>query len=526
VPSKLTIFSNFKRNGGAASVNTDLFRNLAPSAESMHAHARHLLMTRQLSLAAQLAEWLDTRSPDRMEGEKLEILARSKMAVRDTAGLLRLLQRHDTATLNLWFLNDAAIYLQHEGEYVAAIDLLMNQKAGPNWDGLLEIRLTELTQCKESESFIPYFRRAEFIPHQRADGLMIDEPWYTAYCNVDKFISINGEAGDFRWPRRLKCVRSSEIQLEDVIVLSDCSVLTPDVLLYESVKAVQHSWRFTHPRCNDFFGQYTALDPWIQLTSTPRIDAEIPHAFLVPNPIEGVGHFIHDALPVVDSFWRYCAQAHEPTIVLRRLRPFDRQAILDLITRFFGNVRVLQIEPGSGVKVKRLFATTSPFSPSQDAVCAEAIASVNSRARVHYASASTAQRRIYIARDDGQNIDARAVIDSLIVGSGLLERAGFEKVTLSKLGLGAQMEIFAGASHIAGVHGAGLMNIAFAPLGLAVTEFVVPHAANYYTIAMFSASLGYDYRAVDASRCITQDNARLSTEGIRLIEDALMRSIR
>ena len=171
-----------------------------------------------------------------------------------------------------------------------------------------------------------------------------------------------------------------------------------------------------------------------------------------------------------------------------------------------------------------MFVSTAPFSPSQDAVCVESVVSVNARAnKLLPGRPDPSRAKIYIAREDGQNIDGRATADQSIVKSGILERLGFRPVVLSRLPLDLQMEIFASASHIAGVHGAGLMNIAFAHDGLKVTEFVVSNAANYYTIAMFSSSLGFDYRAIDMLECVTEDGPTLSADGARIIEEALMR---
>jgi capsular polysaccharide biosynthesis protein len=500
---------------------------LGISPERLRDVARALLLARHYSEAARLSSWLQTFYADRSlntDSDTLDVLARTHLGVRDTAGLLSLLAHPGNGPLSVWFWNDASIYLQREGEYAAAIKLLTAQKLTANWQPLLDVRLTELEQCQQSQEFVPYFRRAEFESVPLSERILLDEPLYSVFCDVKPTLAINSGQGAFNWPKTLKCISTADLQLKDATVLSDCSVLVGKVLLYETVKAVQQSWRFTHARCNDFFGQYSASDPWIQFTRAPKIAGSLDHAFLVPNPIEGIGHFIHDALPTIDSFLRYKTSVQDPTIVLRRLRPFDRQAIRDILLNYFGDVRIVELHPGEAVLVKNLFASSAPFSPSQGSVSPRAINSIRAHRGPQIAESGSGEgAKIYIARDDGQNIDERSRIDQAVVQSGLLDRIGFRKISLSQLAFRQQLAVWQTATHVAGVHGAGLMNIAFARDELKVTELIAPAAANYYTIAMFSAAMGFDYRAIDASKCVAQSDATLTADGLQAIEALLAR---
>jgi capsular polysaccharide biosynthesis protein len=75
-----------------------------------------------------------------------------------------------------------------------------------------------------------------------------------------------------------------------------------------------------------------------------------------------------------------------------------------------------------------------------------------------------------------------------------LKNVGFQEVHGEALSLRNQAELFAGAAHIAGPHGAGMANLVFATKGTHVTEFFNPRYVNtcYWTLAN-SASLPYTY---------------------------------
>jgi capsular polysaccharide biosynthesis protein len=187
-------------------------------------------------------------------------------------------------------------------------------------------------------------------------------------------------------------------------------------------------------------------------------------------------------------------------------------------------VRIVELHPGDGILVKELHASSAPFSPSQGSVSPIAVNSIRVRCGSQVGGGAAADStKVYIARDDGQNVDHRSRVDQVVVQSGLLERLGFRKVTLSNMDFREQLAVWRTATHIAGVHGAGLMNIAFAQDGLKVTELIVPNAANYYTVAMFCSAMGFDYRAIDTSESLTHSDVTLTAAGLRSIEESLIR---
>ncbi len=79
-------------------------------------------------------------------------------------------------------------------------------------------------------------------------------------------------------------------------------------------------------------------------------------------------------------------------------------------------------------------------------------------------------RRIYISRSDATR---RRVVNEDEV-RGVLEKRGFEAVTLTGMAVADQMRLFREASVVAGPHGAGFANVAFAEPGASVVEFFHP----------------------------------------------------
>ena len=76
-------------------------------------------------------------------------------------------------------------------------------------------------------------------------------------------------------------------------------------------------------------------------------------------------------------------------------------------------------------------------------------------------------RRVYVTRRDAR---ARRLLNEEDVVA-LVERHGFDAVTLTGMPLAEQIKLFASASHVIGSHGAGLGNIIFCQSGTALCEF-------------------------------------------------------
>jgi len=102
-------------------------------------------------------------------------------------------------------------------------------------------------------------------------------------------------------------------------------------------------------------------------------------------------------------------------------------------------------------------------------------------------------KRIFISRNDAKN---RRVLNQDEIDAVLAE-FGYESVELTGKTFDEQRARFAEASHVVGVHGAGLTNILFSPPGAQVLEILPPMCAvpDYWQLAH---AMGHRYHAAIA----------------------------
>ena len=102
-----------------------------------------------------------------------------------------------------------------------------------------------------------------------------------------------------------------------------------------------------------------------------------------------------------------------------------------------------------------------------------------------------ADRRLAISRSDA---DSRRILNWGEV-EPVLARHRYETVVLSGMSFEEQRQLFSGASHVVGVHGAGLTNILFAPVQARVLEILPPLVATsaYW---MLASGIGQSYGAL------------------------------
>lgn len=106
-----------------------------------------------------------------------------------------------------------------------------------------------------------------------------------------------------------------------------------------------------------------------------------------------------------------------------------------------------------------------------------------------------APKRIFISRNDATS---RKIVNQSEIDV-VLEEFEFTSISLSNLTLAEQIQIFANAEAVVGVHGAGLTNIVFGSRSLRVLEIIPPMVATdaYWLVARslsqnYDALIGYD----------------------------------
>lgn len=103
------------------------------------------------------------------------------------------------------------------------------------------------------------------------------------------------------------------------------------------------------------------------------------------------------------------------------------------------------------------------------------------------------RKRIFISRNDAKN---RRILNQGEIDAVLAE-FGYESLELTGKTFDEQRALFSAASHVVGVHGAGLTNILFSPPGAQVLEILPPMCAvpDYWQL---STAMGHRYHAAIA----------------------------
>jgi len=106
---------------------------------------------------------------------------------------------------------------------------------------------------------------------------------------------------------------------------------------------------------------------------------------------------------------------------------------------------------------------------------------------------SRADRKIFISRADAR---ARKIINQAEI-EAILSRRGYDIVVLGEMTARQQRRVFGEASHVVGVHGAGLTNVLFCAPGTRVLE-ILPALCAAPSYWVLSTQIGHRYHAVVA----------------------------
>ena len=125
--------------------------------------------------------------------------------------------------------------------------------------------------------------------------------------------------------------------------------------------------------------------------------------------------------------------------------------------------------------------------------------------------------RLYISR--GDNTNQRVLLNEPELLNRLVSR-GFRSIELSKLSFDEQVDLFARAEAVIGVHGAGLSNLVFAPPGCLVMEI----AGQSYCPTMFEEISAHRCHKYSRLLCEQVENGwpELSKKDIRLDNQQLV----
>ena len=199
-------------------------------------------------------------------------------------------------------------------------------------------------------------------------------------------------------------------------------------------------------------------------------------------------HSLMDALPRWGLFRELFPGERPERVVVGHTSPWDRQLV-----SMTGLDRFVLVEPTSALhlRAERLLV------PAVDNQSTLAPPWVTAWLRAHLPARDVAgrPRRLYVTRGDRPNT-RRYVQEAALLPH--LERQGFVRFDPGAVSVQEQIDTFAAADVVVAPHGAGLVNLNFAPEGVRVLELFAPRYLNPGYWAITDNVPGSTYRYVVA----------------------------
>jgi len=246
------------------------------------------------------------------------------------------------------------------------------------------------------------------------------------------------------------------------------------------------------PDGNEYYAILTEDDRALDVTGTPY-NADL-HKQLLTSPPSSEGRLRSAAwvLELWDRNYAHWVEWMLVKIALLKARGLERNLLLPRKHRLTevveSSISALGIDTGSlprmGPKVLHVDELTVV---GIDYYRTSLIANLRDRLRVD-SPRKPPSRRIFVSR---KNAEWRKLINEDDCWK-VLSRFGFERVFMEDLRFQQQFDLMQEAAVFFGVHGAGMVNIMFAPKGLHVVEVFDPGFANpqYYALA---GAIGHPY---------------------------------
>lgn len=227
-------------------------------------------------------------------------------------------------------------------------------------------------------------------------------------------------------------------------------------------------------------------------------------------------HFMFDRLPKIFHLLERFGQKGSPlTILTNSGLPDFQQRAYGALTKRYPELRFEAVGAQERVRVPTLLTIDDDRNTKSTYADRAVIDFIRETYFEAYGlrAPPTGDRKLYISREDAKK--RRLSNDAEI--QAFLEARGFETILAAKLPFKEQISLFALASQVAGVHGAGLTNLVFAPPGTRVTEFF-PSTKIKNTYFLQARSAGQPYRYAIGSAAGERERFHLPLEKL---EEAL-----
>lgn len=283
--------------------------------------------------------------------------------------------------------------------------------------------------------------------------------------------------------------------LKNGTLFQDGSVLLPDghYCYYDATFNLE-PWRERHNRSVMRFIDPDSDDALIRpharsMTVTGRCFSTLS------NTTHNYGHFIHDVLSRIYYEDLGVIAPGRETVIAPQFK-FPMQKIL--FEMVFKGYQIVQAPAGTALEVEDLVLPTNlcsslRFNP-------KGIAGLAARMRRLMAPyASTERHKVCVSRRDGKDSGGRAFVNMEAFETGM-QAHGYRVVEVSALDPKAQFDLWANTTAIAGVHGAGLMNMILMQPGRYTEIGAAPRGPNYTARCAMAAGHGVSGMAGEINR--------------------------
>jgi hypothetical protein len=309
--------------------------------------------------------------------------------------------------------------------------------------------------------------------------------------------------------------------LSGAAILPGGVVVLDDTAYISEFRSVASTWRssgFWGLAPEDFgFAEYNPSEETC-VVSIPEELADLPDDapyFLFNSNLATISfsHFVHDLLCqviVYDHISHQLGSRLRPLLLrsgdtVENLdgKPFKHPMMNFLFEEVVAPLSEVFFVDEPGVRVARCYGANCGLPDPDTEGYTEIVASGFSYARQQlaqvakrYVSSAPTPRQIYVSRGDAYSGDSRE-FHNISEAEELIAGMGFRGVTVEQMPIAEALAALYFAEHMAGIHGANLMNFMFAPRLARLTE-LINYPYSWPSIAVVAAAMGVDVRRVEA----------------------------
>ncbi len=219
-------------------------------------------------------------------------------------------------------------------------------------------------------------------------------------------------------------------------------------------------------------------------------------------------HWLIDALPRLAALGSRARRADTYVITVPLTAPFQLET---LQMCGFEKRRIIEVKNFQAVQARELLVTSDiPNMPHPAFKAAPwALSYLQSTVGLQSVLARRGDKtdwpkKLYISRSDAAG--RRVVGEDALMG--VLAKAGYRKIVLSENALSTQVALFAGASHVIGLHGAGLSHVVFLAQDGQVIE-IFPATYGMPTYYVLTAGLENKYASYVGQKIVPASSNQL-----------------